>query len=206
MSDVGPYEASIIARAAQLKRTFYGVPKPTVVRLLPKAQDTPVAIQPQPMTQPAKRLATTSARALVVEVAKKHQLNWRELVGSSRSQIVVRARNEAAFRLITEMGQSYNRAGRVLGDKDHTTILHACRRYAETSAEAAEIWRKHVECETGARANKREKAIALHFDKGLTHGQIAARLHVMPGVVKGWLEEFHPLSPQLTEGCANSRY
>jgi hypothetical protein len=205
MSDIGPYEASIIARAAQLKRTFYGVPKPTVVRLLPKAPDTPVVVAAQPMTQPAKRLATTSARALVVEVAKKHQLNWRELVGSSRSQIVVRARNEAAFRLITEMGQSYNRAGRVLGDKDHTTILHACRRHAETSAEAAEIWRKHVECETGARANKRDKAIALHVERGLTHGQIAARLHLMPGVVKAWIQELSPLSPLPPSGSANSR-
>lgn len=182
---MGPIEASMLSRAAAIRDRLRG-PRPVLQRRPPAPLELP---KPPAVVEPvfnAPRIATTKGRALVVEIAKANGLNWRELVGDGRSQRVVVPRNEVAFRLVTELGMSYAKTGRVLGGRDHTTILHGCRNHAKTSAEAAEVWRKHVECETEQRLHKRDMARRLH-DQGIPVGQIASRLHVMPGAVKRWI-------------------
>lgn len=182
MQNIGPLEASMLSHVAAVRRRLRGVPPAPTPRLLYVA---PPSVVAEPVAR-APHVATTKGRALVVEVAKAHGLNWREIISPDRSRRIVIPRNEVAFRLVTELGLSYPKAGRVLGGRDHTTILHGCRRHAETSPEAAEIWRRHVECETANRAHKRDKALRLHAE-GLSVGQIAARLHVLPGAVKRWV-------------------
>ena len=182
---MGPLEASMLARAAAIRNRLRGPdPAPKLRQVAPLQLPKPPAIV-EPVLH-APRLATSKGRALVVEVAKANGIGWRELVGEGRSQRLVIPRNEVAFRLVTEFGMSYAKAGRVLGGRDHTTILYGCRNHAKTSPEAAEVWRKHVECETEQRSHKRDIARRLH-EQGVPVGQIASRLHVMPGAVKRWI-------------------
>ena len=112
---MGPLEASMLARAAAIRNRL-------------RRQVAPLQLpKPSAIVEPvfhAPRLATSKGRALVVEVAKANGIGWRELVGEGRSQRLVIPRNEVAFRLVTEFGMSYAKAGRVLGGRDHTTILY----------------------------------------------------------------------------------
>lgn len=180
----GPIEAAMRAHAAAVRQRLRGfIPSP-VVRVATPVE--PAEVEPVVTSPATPGIATSKGRALVVAVAMANGLNWREIVGPSRTRRVVGPRNEVSFRLVTELGMSYPQAGRVLGGKDHTTILHGCRRHAETSPEAAEVWRKHVECETERRAHKRELAHRLH-SQGLPVKAIAARLHVVPAVVSRWI-------------------
>lgn len=50
------------------------------------------------------------------------------LKGTNRTQNVVRARQIAFWLLVNRAGKSLQEAGRLLGNKDHTTALHGCRR------------------------------------------------------------------------------
>ncbi len=208
---VGPIEAAMIAAASERRKRLYGLSPKPVVRHLPQPQPQPQAplalLQWVPPQYPsAKRLATAKGRKLIMEVAAKHRLNWRELVGPVRSRGVVTARHEAAFRLVVELGFSYPKAGRMLGNRDHSTIIASCRRYAQMAPDVAEAWQAHVDCETADRVHKRERAIRLYVEDGLTPGQISVRVHSSPTAVSKWISELSkdetwlsPLSPNCTD-------
>lgn len=161
--------AAAVAPAAVRRPTRVLVPVPPPVEELAPA--------------PPPRIATSKGRAIVVEVAQAYGLNWRDLIGPGRTQKLVAPRNEVAFRLITELRMSYPAAGRVLGGRDHTTVLHACRRYAASSPEAAEAWRRHIESEQATRAQKAEAARSMHA-RGMPIKHISASLHMRSDTLK----------------------
>lgn len=70
------------------------------------------------------------ARAIVVATAEYHGLRFRDLVSENRTAHVVRARDEAAYRIAAETGMSQSAIGRLIGHRDHTSILAAIRRHA----------------------------------------------------------------------------
>lgn len=61
-------------------------------------------------------------------VSQITRLRQSDIAGPSRTQTVVRARQITAWLLVNRAGKSLPEAGRFLGGRDHTTILHACRR------------------------------------------------------------------------------
>ena len=75
----------------------------------------------------------TSVAAIVRETAAKHGLSVAVLLGHCRQRAYAWPRQEAMYRVFTECPHiSYPDAGRRLGGRDHTTILHGvkahCRR------------------------------------------------------------------------------
>lgn len=78
------------------------------------------------------------SREILEEVAAKHGLRVDDLRSKSRLHVLVAARQEASFRLRTELGLSLPAIGRLLGGRDHTTILHAVKRHAEVLAGGGE--------------------------------------------------------------------
>lgn len=68
-------------------------------------------------------------RAIVTDVCLKHGLTYIELCSARRKREIVAARMEAAYRLSKETTLSTTQIGRKLGGRDHTTIIHAIRRY-----------------------------------------------------------------------------
>lgn len=71
------------------------------------------------------------ARRIILDVCKKHGVQWRNFFTRSRVERRVRARWEAAYRLRTELKMSLPAIGKAFGGMHHTTILHAIRQYEE---------------------------------------------------------------------------
>ena len=75
----------------------------------------------------------TSVADIVRETAAKHGLSVADILGQSRSRPIAWPRQEAMYRIFTESPHiSYPEAGRRLGGRDHTTVIHGvkahCRR------------------------------------------------------------------------------
>jgi len=65
-----------------------------------------------------------------------------DLRGSSKNRTIVLARNVAMHLARKHTGMSLPEIGRLMGGKDHTTVLHACRRMEKLLGEDAEVtWR-----------------------------------------------------------------
>lgn len=94
----------------------------------PKAAKPKPELQPQPVvikfTEP---LFINPSDQIIYHVAQKHCVSVAEIKGSSRKQVYVHARREAAYRLREERNLTLNQIGSMLGHKDHTTILHAIK-------------------------------------------------------------------------------
>lgn len=63
---------------------------------------------------------------IIARIADLHGVSVKELVGDSRLRKFVLARQHAAYELCRR-GKTLPEVGRLLGDRDHTTILHAAR-------------------------------------------------------------------------------
>ena len=73
----------------------------------------------------------TSVADIVREVAAKHGLSVKSLLDPCRQRVYAWPRQEAMYRIFTECPHiSYPEAGRRMGGRDHTTILHGVKAYA----------------------------------------------------------------------------
>lgn len=68
-------------------------------------------------------------QVILDEVARKHGIPTRKIIGTERSRDLLPARYEYIYRLRTELGWSLPQIGRRCGGRDHTTILNALRRH-----------------------------------------------------------------------------
>jgi len=86
----------------------------------------------------------TSVADIVRETAAKHGLSVAVLLGHCRQRAYAWPRQEAYYRIFTECQHiSYPEAGRRLGGRDHTTILHGvkahCKRNGIDYADAVRV-------------------------------------------------------------------
>jgi len=119
-----------------------GVKKEPVVRLIypepatvvyPDPIDVP-APTPEPVAAPAVT-TETPARRIMNEVAEKHNMPLAAFRSKSRTIPFINLRHEACYRLSTELGFSLMQIGRLMGNRDHTTVLNAIRRHKKILAE-----------------------------------------------------------------------
>lgn len=192
---VGQYESSLRAQYIDARRRL-SAPPPR--QISPAVAAPKVVIPPAREVWPSQPAAAPydncvprahNASSIIAEVAAAHQLSPGILIGRSRNYQVVAARHEAAFRIVMELGYSYPKTGRLLGGRDHTTILNSMKKHASSSPEAAEQYRRHIDCEDGIRQAKRADALVMYFDDGLPPWKIAAKLHLSGGAVNRWLLE-----------------
>lgn len=79
------------------------------------------------------------AAAIIREVSVKHGIPVEEIVGVSRSKHIVAARQEAMYRVRKERpDMSLPMIGKAFGGKDHTTVLHAVRKFEAQRAALSE--------------------------------------------------------------------
>jgi chromosomal replication initiator protein len=69
------------------------------------------------------------ARQVAIAVSKYFRLPASQLRGKSRRQTVAEARGLAMYVTRQATGASYAEIGRHFGGRDHTTVLHACRKF-----------------------------------------------------------------------------
>lgn len=75
-----------------------------------------------------KSLQSEDEDDIVRTLAEGLGLTKKEVVSSSRRQEIVRVRDLIAFLLREYADMSYPAIGRLLGGRDHTTIIHACKK------------------------------------------------------------------------------
>ena len=83
----------------------------------------------------AEAPAETPARKILMEVAEKHKMPVGAFRSKSRTMPFINLRHEACYRLSTELGFSLMQIGRLMGNRDHTTVLNAIRRHKKILAE-----------------------------------------------------------------------
>jgi chromosomal replication initiation ATPase DnaA len=89
--------------------------------------------QPEPVVQVIllEPMPLTSTQQILKEVAEKYEVTVQDLKGPCRRLKYALPRHEAAYRIVKELGFSLPKTGRVLGKRDHTTILNSVRKYAK---------------------------------------------------------------------------
>lgn len=70
-------------------------------------------------------------REIAVATARHFSLRLSDLRSASRRRVVVRARGVAMYLARELAGSSLNQIGSFFGGRDHTTVLHGCRRTKE---------------------------------------------------------------------------
>jgi chromosomal replication initiator protein len=70
-------------------------------------------------------------KRIVTEVAKSFGVRAGDLAGASRRQGIVRARGVAIYLARRQTSLSLEAIGDYFGGRDHTTVLHACRKTQE---------------------------------------------------------------------------
>jgi chromosomal replication initiator protein len=71
------------------------------------------------------QLLKASPNDLVTAVSKYFSLGKRSLLGSSRSRPIARPRQVLMYLLRTELSLPFEEVGRIVGGRDHTTVMHA---------------------------------------------------------------------------------
>lgn len=104
-----------------------------LVRLLAHASLTRHQITVDYAKQVLADILTTKAQALSVEaiqkmVANYYQVRVADLKGKSRQRVLVRPRQVAMYLCRKHSGASYPDLGSRFGDKDHTTVMSACKK------------------------------------------------------------------------------
>jgi len=99
-----------------------------------------VFTEPEPVAVAHEPLPQTPAQIIMSEVSEAHNMTIKQMKGQSREMAYVKARQEVAYRLNTELGYSLTQIGRLLGKRDHTTILHSINRYKKNLAQGGGPW------------------------------------------------------------------
>lgn len=92
---------------------------------------------------------------IAAAIAKQFQQSVADLRGPTRRQSVVQPRNLAMHLCRRLTGSSYASIGRYFGNRDHTTVLHSCRKAAADMAENTSLQRLMEELATTLAAEER---------------------------------------------------
>lgn len=98
-----------------------------------------------PATQPLARRGSLSIAEIKTAACEHFGITLEELVSSSRTPRVARPRQVAMYLARKLTNESLPAIGRQFGGRDHTTVLHACRRTTARIAEDSSL-REAVDC------------------------------------------------------------
>ena len=101
-----------------------------LVPLPPPLPEFDLVLPPEPVVKLEPRLLSPTQK-IIEEVSILTGISVKEIKGEKRSWKYIRARHRAAYELKRQLGLSLPMIGRVLGKRDHTTILSAIKRHAE---------------------------------------------------------------------------
>lgn len=135
----------LAAHYAEVRRRLWmAQPKKAVVIPFPvKKVEEPIEPPPQPTTldelierakekfEPLKKSVVT---VIMEEVAKRHNVEVKDMKGKSRKAYLTAPRAEFAWICVRQRKMSLTKVGQMLGGRDHTTILHAVRQYEKKLA------------------------------------------------------------------------
>lgn len=86
-------------------------------------------IEPAPAPAPVVPPKINKTFEIMAAIAAKYELTLGDITGKSRKNHVVNARHEAMWTLYDEHGRSLQFIARMFGGYNHTSVLHAVRRW-----------------------------------------------------------------------------
>jgi hypothetical protein len=138
-------------------RLIYPEPTVTYPDPLDLPPPAPVAaeVTPEPVTAPTVA-SETPARKILMEVAEKHNMPVDAFRSKSRTMPFINLRHEACYRLSMELHFSLMQIGRLMGNRDHTTVLNAIRRHKKILVEGYKPKTRTKSCVSNACVTKVE--------------------------------------------------
>ena len=113
----GPYVEKLPRRTITERPVEPPKPKPQYIYLVPIGPGLTDVSTPRRPT----------AREIIREVARQHNVSIEELQSPSRVARLGVIRMEIYYRLRLERGMSFPQIGALMGGRDHTTVLHGVR-------------------------------------------------------------------------------
>jgi chromosomal replication initiation ATPase DnaA len=128
-------------------KTLFAVPKPGPEPIAPEPEPRPdlevirreLAEAKKTVAELTDELATIygaafAGRNIAKAIAKIHRVSFTDLVSQRRHQNIVHARQHAMWEIRQRTKLSLPQIGKILGDRDHSTILHGIRAHAKRMA------------------------------------------------------------------------
>jgi chromosomal replication initiator protein len=82
-------------------------------------------------TETNSRVVKKDPEDVIEAVSSYYQIGKRSLLGDSRARPIARPRQVLMYLLRTHLGISLEEVGRLIGDRDHTTVMHAVGKITE---------------------------------------------------------------------------
>lgn len=185
-ANMGPEERSMRQRAIEARRRLFNsgpqAPK-AVIHIKPVSPFDPRRVEREIEEAVSAAVAAHPApplpawKVVLSEVSEKYGVPVSMIVGTNRSKTIVPARNEAAYRMVHELGMSLFATGRRV-NRDHTTVSHSINRHLEAHPELrVEVEAKATE-EKAVRLSLDDEIIRLYFAEGKSVKAIAEALDV----------------------------
>lgn len=81
------------------------------------------------MLTPKQQQQVRELHQIIMETAAKHNISTEQLIAHNRRAGITWARFEVMWRARREAGMAYKLIARVLGNRDHATIIYGVKRY-----------------------------------------------------------------------------
>lgn len=95
---------------------------------MPPPAPEPLALPPPPPDLLPGAMCSPDTKAAILPVLYKHGLSWPDLIARNNHMTHVNARAEI-YVLLRERKWSYIQIGRLVGGRDHTTVINSVQRY-----------------------------------------------------------------------------
>jgi chromosomal replication initiator protein len=115
-----------------------------VIELATRSRGKKASVHPEwldELSEQERPEARAVMKHVAAAIAKQFQQSVADLRGPTRRQSVVQPRNLAMHLCRRLTGSSYAAIGRYFGNRDHTTVLHSCRKAAADMAESLPLQR-----------------------------------------------------------------
>ncbi len=122
-------EGYLVRLLSESKLKKLPVTEELVERLLSKGDESVSA-------RPAKKVQPND---LISAVSDYYSLGKRKLLGKSRAQKIARPRQVLMYLMRTHLTLPYQEVGRIIGGRDHTTVMHAVDKITSLASEDVDI-------------------------------------------------------------------
>ena len=85
------------------------------------------------------KISKTSPDEVVDVVSKYYQIGKKQLLGQVRSRPIARPRQILMYLLRTHLGVPLQEVGRLVGGRDHTTVMHAVEKITQLATNDVQI-------------------------------------------------------------------
>jgi chromosomal replication initiator protein len=110
-------------------------------KLTPELVESALGSMRLPCTTVKTKTRIVTVSGVLESVAEHFDIPVEQLTGKSRTQAVVVKRQLAVYLCKALTGESMRTIGKKLGGRDHTTVVHSCRKFSERlSADPSLLW------------------------------------------------------------------